>query len=94
MSTSGHSPEHQNNDEPGNIKYHDDKLLKQLIADKDSEITRVRSDYYRLVEQFKTQVQEKQTIVEALTNQDAALMKEQLLLRNKTIELEKKNDKV
>jgi len=68
MTSSAQSSPTKTNTDPLNVKYHDDKLLKQLIADKDSEITRVRSDYYRLVEQYKTQVQEKQTIVEALTN--------------------------
>jgi hypothetical protein len=65
-----------------------------LIAEKDNEVTRVRSEYYRLVEQFKKQVKEKQEVVEQLTMEDTAKMRQLLLLRNKLLDFEKKNEKL
>jgi len=41
------------------VKHHDTSTLEGLIAEKDAEITRERTDYYRLVEQYKKQVKEK-----------------------------------
>ena len=75
-------------------KIHDTAVLENLIAEKDAEITRVRSEYYRLVEQFKKQVKEKQEVVEHLTMDDTAKMRQLLLLRNKLLDFEKKNEKV
>ena len=75
-------------------KIHDTAVLENLIAEKDAEITRVRSEYYRLVEQFKKQVKEKQEVVEHLTMDDTAKMRQLLLLRNKLLDYEKKNEKV
>lgn len=51
-----------------------------MISDKDKEILRVRGDYFRLVEQFKAQVKDRQVLVESLTNEDAANMKLMLQL--------------
>lgn len=52
----------------------------------------MRSEYYRLVEQYKRQVKEKQDVVEQLTMEDTAKMRQLLLLRNKILDLEKKNE--
>ena len=49
--------------------------MKKLINDKEKDILRVRGDYFRLVETFKTQVKDRQTLVESLTNEDARCMK-------------------
>ena len=46
------------------VRYHDTATLETKIAEKDSEITRVRTEYYRLVEAFKKQVKDKQEVVE------------------------------
>jgi len=54
----------------------------------------VRTEYYRLVEQFKKQVKEKQEVVEQLTMDDTAKMRQLLLLRNKLLDYEKKNEKL
>ena len=35
------------------VKHHDTGTLEGLISEKDAEITRERTDYYRLVEQYK-----------------------------------------
>ena len=72
----------------------DTKELEDLIADRDSEITRVRTEYYRLVEQWKKQVKEKQEVVEHLTMTDTNKMKQLLVLRNKVLDFEKKNEKL
>ena len=64
-----------------------------MIADKDKEVTRVRTEFIRLQEQWKTQVKDRQQIMEKLRNDDANLMKKQLMLRNRILELEKKNEK-
>ena len=64
-----------------------------MIADKDKEVTRVRTEFIRLQEQWKTQVKDRQQIMEKLRNDDASLMKKQLMLRNRILELEKKNEK-
>jgi len=52
-----------------------------MINEKDKEILRVRGDYFRLVEQFKGQVKERQILVESLTNEDASKMKLMLQLQ-------------
>jgi hypothetical protein len=52
-----------------------------------------RTEYYRLVEQFKVQVKEKQDVVEKMTIEDANKMREQLKLRNQILELEKRIEK-
>ena len=65
-----------------------------MIADRDAEITRVRTEYYRLVELWKKQVKEKQEVVEHLTMTDTAKMKQLLVLRNKVLDFEKKNEKL
>ena len=64
-----------------------------MIADKDKEVTRVRTEFIRLQEQWKTQVKDRQQIMEKLRNDDANLMKKQLMLRNRILELEKKKEK-
>ena len=65
-----------------------------MIAEKDAEINRVRTEYYRLVEQYKKQVQEKQEVVQQLADEDTSKVKQLLLLRNKILDFEKKNEKV
>lgn len=57
--------------------------LKRLLQEKEKEILRVRGDYFRLVEQFKTQIKDRQVLVESLTNEDARNMKLMLQLQNK-----------
>ena len=74
--------------------YSDTATLESLIEDKDKEITRVRTEYYRLVEQFKKQVKDKQEVVEQLTMEDTAKMRQLLVLRNKLLDFEKKNEKI
>lgn len=49
--------------------------MKKLIDDKEKDILRVRGDYFRLVEQVKAQMKDRQTLVESLTNEDAKCMK-------------------
>jgi hypothetical protein len=61
--------------DPSRSKVKDLDEMKKLIADKEKEILRVRGDYFRLVEQFKTQVKDRQILVESLTNEDAKNMK-------------------
>ena len=68
--------------------------METKIAEKDSEITRVRTEYYRLVEAFKKQVKDKQEVVEQLTSDDTSKMRQLLLLRNKLLDFEKKNEKL
>ena len=63
--------------------------MKKLIADKEKDILRERSEYFRLVEQFKFQIKDKQTLVESLTNEDAKCMKLMLQLQNQINESEK-----
>ena len=75
------------------VSQSDTATLENLIQEKDQEITRVRTEYYRLVEQFKKQVKEKQEVVEQLTMTDTNKMKSLLVLRNKVLEFEKKNEK-
>ena len=53
----------------------------------------MRTEYYRLVEQFKKQVKEKQEVVEQSTAEDTSKMKQLLILRNKVLDFEKKNEK-
>ena len=72
----------------------DTSTLESLIEEKDKEITRVRTEYYRLVEQFKKQVKDKQEVVEQLTMEDTAKMRQLLVLRNKLLDFEKKNEKI
>lgn len=67
--------------------------MKKLIADKDKDILRVRGDYFRLVEQYKAQVKDRQTLVESLTNDDAKNMKLMLQLQNQINEAEKTAEK-
>ena len=55
--------------------FSDTATLELLIEEKDKEITRVRTEYYRLVEQFKKQVKDKQEVVEQLTMEDTAKMR-------------------
>ena len=76
------------------VKHHDTGTLEGLISEKDAEITRERTDYYRLVEQYKKQQKEKQEVVEQLTMDDTAKMRQLLLLRNKLLDFEKKNEKI
>lgn len=76
------------------VKHHDTATLEGLIAEKDAEITRERTDYYRLVEQYKKQVKEKQEVVEQLTMDDTAKIRQLLLLRNQLLDFEKKNEKI
>lgn len=64
-----------------------------MISDKDKEILRVRGDYFRLVEQFKAQVKDRQILVESLTNEDAANMKQMLQLQNSINEEQKQTEK-
>ena len=45
------------------------------------------------MEQFKTQVKEKQAVLDQLNQQDTAKMKQLLQLRNQIHEFEKKNEK-
>lgn len=66
--------------DPNRNKGKDVEEMKKLIADKEKEILRVRGDYFRLVEQFKTQVKDRQILVESLTNEDAKNMKLMLQL--------------
>ena len=54
----------------------------------------MRTEYYRLVEHFKKQVKEKQDVVEQLTTSDTEKMKQLLVLRNKVLDFEKKNEKL
>ena len=54
----------------------------------------MRTEYYRLVEQFKKQVKDKQEVVEQLTMEDTAKMRQLLVLRNKLLDFEKKNEKI
>ena len=54
----------------------------------------MRTEYYRLVEQFKKQCKEKQEVVEQLTMTDTNKMKQLLVLRNKVLDFEKKNEKL
>ena len=51
-------------------------------------------EYHRLWEQYKKQVKEKQEVVESLTIEDNKKMRELLLLRNKLLDLEKRNEKI
>lgn len=67
--------------------------MKKLIADKDKDILRVRGDYFRLVEQYKSQVKDRQVLVESLTNDDAKNMKLMLQLQNHINEAEKTAEK-
>ena len=67
--------------------------MKRIISDKDKEILRVRGDYFRLVEQFKAQVKDRQILVESLTNEDAANMKQMLQLQNSINEEQKQTEK-
>ena len=53
----------------------------------------MRTEYYRLIEQYKKQVKEKQEVVEQLTSEETAKMKQLLILRNKVLDFEKKNEK-
>jgi hypothetical protein len=64
-------------------------LLKVSINDKDNEIVSLRNQYFRLIEGFKLQVKEKQTVIEMLSAEDAKKMKIQLQLRNKIMDAEK-----
>lgn len=50
-------------------------LLKVSINDKDNEIVSLRNQYFRLIEGFKLQVKEKQTVIEMLSAEDAKKMK-------------------
>ena len=72
----------------------DTATLESLIQEKDAEITRVRTEYYRLVEQWKQQVEDKDKIVKELTTTDTNKMKQLLILRNKVLDFEKKNEKL
>ena len=74
--------------------YSDTATLESLIQEKDAEITRVRTEYYRLVEQWKQQVEDKDKIVKELTTTDTNKMKQLLILRNKVLDFEKKNEKL
>jgi len=56
----------------------DQDEMKKLIDDKEKDILRVRGDYFRLVEQVKAQMKDRQTLVESLTNEDAKCMKSML----------------
>lgn len=67
--------------------------LKRLLQEKEKEILRVRGDYFRLVEQFKAQIKDRQVLVESLTNEDAKNMKLMLQLQNKIQEAEKNADR-
>jgi len=63
--------------------------LKVQINDKDNEIVSLRNQYFRLIEGFKHQVKEKQTVIEILSAEDAKKMKILLQLRNKIMDAEK-----
>jgi len=67
--------------------------LKKMVEEKEKEILRVRGDYFRLVEQFKSQIQERQVLVEHLTNEDAKNMKLMLQLQNQITEAERNAEK-
>ena len=67
--------------------------LKKMVEDKEKEILRVRGDYFRLVEQFKSQIKERQVLVESLTNDDAKNMKLMLQLQNQITEAERQAEK-
>ena len=54
----------------------------------------MRTEYYRLVEQFKQQVKEKQEVVNQLTSENTQRMREMLELRNRILDFEKKNEKI
>ena len=67
--------------------------MKKLIGDKEKDILRERSEYFRLVEQFKFQIKDKQTLVESLTNEDAKCMKLMLQLQNQINEAERQAER-
>jgi len=52
-----------------------------------------RKEFYRLMEQYKLQDEEKKNIIEAKTTEDTRKMKELLHLRNQILEFEKTNEK-
>ena len=78
---------------PNTLYSSDVDELKKLVEDKEKEILRVRGDYFRLVEQFKSQIQERQVLVESLTNEDAKNMKLMLQLQTQITEAERQADK-